>query len=309
MRHPGLPSIVLAAALLLGACGGGANPAAGGVPTMASEATVAPTTGAAQPSVTRTSTAGATPARAGTSAPSTSAPATAAATATRGTPRAAGTASPAAPPVSFDAAPWGPGERTVYAIQASDTGQQAGQATYVLGREFDADSLSASVTIGQTVDRFQLGFDTKTFRPASEIRNISTAQGTFDIRAEFHEGGATVEVTSAGGVQRAELVLPPVYFANDQFLLLLRALPFKENYRGFLTLVPSQGNPPTIATVVTVTGQETVSTPLGPLRAWKVEADFEGAKQTLWYGVDAPHYLVKYDSGKYVYVMSQAPGR
>lgn len=237
-------------------------------------------------------------------------PATPGATASpsRATPRPANAATAsiaAAPPLVLGAAPWTPGERTSYAIQARDTGQQVGQATFVIGREFDAEALTASITIGQTQDRFQIGFNTKTFRPTSENRNVSTAQGTFDIRAEYHEGGATIEVTSPGGIRRAELTLPPVYYANDQFLFLLRALPFATGYRGFLSLVPSQGNPPTIPTTVTVLGQETIATPLGPIRAWQVEADFDGARQRLWYSVEAPHYLVKYDTNTHTYLLSE----
>src|SRR5918998_1525731 len=99
-----------------------------------------------------------------------------------------------APPVAFNPAPWRQGERTTYAIQDRGTGQQVGQATFVLGREFETDSLSANVTINQTQDRYQMGFNTRTFQPTSELRTVSTAQGTFEIRAEYHEGGATIEV-------------------------------------------------------------------------------------------------------------------
>ena len=306
--------VTLLAALLLAGCGGGGGvdgigvtPTSGPPAAVSTGAPIAPT-----PAVTSTARATPTAIRAATGTtrvtptrpPGT--PITGAASPTRATPHAASpVAAVAAPPVAFEPAPWRQAERTTYAIQDRDTGQQVGQATYTIGREFETDSLSANVTINQTQDRYQLGFNTRTFQPTSEIRTVSTAQGTFEIRAEYHEGGATIEVVSAGGTQRAELVLPPVYYANDQLLLLLRALPFADGYRGFLTLVPSQGNPPQVPTTVTVVGQETVSTPLGPLRAWRVEADFNGNKQDLWYGVEGPHYLVKYDNGRYVWLLSQ----
>lgn len=282
-------SILVLAMLLLAGCGGAGTPASTPV-----ESTAPPAPATIESTVAPTGVA--------TLAPTTVA--TAPRVITSASPPGSAVATPSAPPIAFGATPWTPGERTTYTIQ-DQSGQQAGQARYVVGREFDADSLSADVTIGQTQDRFQLGFNTKTLQPASETRTITTAQGTIEIRAEYHAGGATIEVTTATGVQRHLLNLPPIYYANDQFLLLLRALPFAPNYRGGLVLVPSQANPPTVVTTITVTGQETITTPLGPLRAWRVEADFGGSRQTLWYGVDAPHYLVKYDNGKYVYLLSQ----
>ena len=306
--------VTLLAALLLAGCGGGGGVNGIGV-TPTSGPPAAASTGAPialTPAVTSTARATPTAARAATGAaratPTRPAatPNTGAASPTPATPRAASpSAAVTAPPIAFNPAPWRQAERTTYAIQDRDSGQQVGRATYVIGREFETDSLSANVTINQTQDRYQMGFDSTTFRPTAEVRTVTTAQGSLEIRAEYHQGGATIEVVNANATQRAELVLPPVYYANDQFLLLLRALPFADGYRGFLTLVPSQGNPPQIPTTVTVVGQETVDTSVGPIRTWRVEADFDGDKQNLWYGVEEPHYLVKYDNGRYVWLLSQ----
>ena len=89
--------------------------------------------------------------------------------------------------------------------------------------------------------------------------------------------------------------------------MILRALPFKEGYQGALVIVPSMGDPATLNAVVTVTGQETITTALGPVRSWRVEAQFENSNtiQVLWYSVEAPNYLVKYDNGRYVYTATQ----
>jgi len=211
--------------------------------------------------------------------------------------------------VAFLPAPWQPGDRTLYTVTARDTGQVAGTASFTLGREFEAETLSALLAIGSTQDRFVMGWTTATLAPVSEIRSIVTPQGTIDIRAEFHAGGGTVEVINSVGTTVKQLNLPAKYYANDQLLMILRALPFKEGYQGALVLVPSQGDPATLNAVVTVTGQETVTTPLGPVRAWRVEAQFENnpTLQVLWYGVEAPNYLVKYDNGRYIYTASQRP--
>ncbi|HEX5501760.1 MAG TPA: DUF3108 domain-containing protein [Thermomicrobiales bacterium] len=291
-------------AALLAACGGGggATAPAGGGETPAGGAT-ARVIATRAPAPTATV---ATAAPTGTAAGSPTVPTVAAGAPAAASPRATRAATPAAPPVAFGAAPWVPGEKTTYTIQDRTTNKQVGQATYTTGQEFEAGTLSVSITINQTQDAYQMGFDAKTFAPTSEVRAVKAPEGTLDLRAEFHQGGATIEATTASGTQTAQIHLPAVYYANDEFLLILRALPFKEGYRGSLVLVPSQGNPPTIAATVAVVGQETVATPLGPLRAWKVEATFENSSQTLWYGVDAPHYLVKYDDGQYVWLLTKA---
>jgi hypothetical protein len=227
--------------------------------------------------------------------------------ATRASGSATTTALPAADPVTFGRVPWAVGERTSYTV-TTRAGQPAGTATYTVGGEFEAATLSANLSIGATQDRYQIGFDARTFAPASQLRSIVTENGTIDIRAEYHSGGATIEVIDRNGTVRNQLTLPQVYYANDQFLVILRALPFAEGYSGSLQLVPSQGNLATIPAVVTVTGQETITTPLGPIQCWKIVAQFAGSatQQTLWYGVGAPNYLVKYDNGRYVYTLTEA---
>lgn len=301
--------VLVGVVALLAACSGGSAPtpapagstsAAGGstrpVATTARATGASPTVpGAGLPPIP-TNTAG--PSQAGT--PGTPAPATPA-----GTPRAL----PSASPVAFVPAPWLPGDRTIYNVTARDTNQAAGTATFTLGREFDADTLSALLNIGTTQDRYVMGWTAGTLAPVSELRSIVTSQGTIDVRSEFHEGGGTIEVIDRTGTNVRRLNLPAKYYANDQLLMILRALPFKEGYRGSLVLVPSMGDPATQQAVVTVTGQETLTTPLGPVRSWRVETQYEGAAtvQVMWYSVETPNYLVKYDTGRYVFTVAQRP--
>ncbi len=300
--------------LLLTACGGGGaapttdvlGPTAPQAPsggTNPPPRQTATTTAAARSSATRTSAVGPViPPSTGTVFTTTRTPI--------GTPRAVGSATPgvlpAAPPVIFGPAPWKPGDRSDYAVTTTD-GQPAGTATFTLGGEFEAGTLSATLLVGGTQDRYQIGFDGRTFAPVSELRSIVAAQGTIDIRAEFRPGGATIEVIDRNGTTRNQLTLPQVYYANDQFLMILRALPFAQGYQGALQLVPSQGNPATLPTVVTVTGQETLTTPGGPLLCWRVEANYQdiASRQVLWYAVAGSRPLVKYDAGRYIYLLTQ----
>ena len=58
-----------------------------------------------------------------------------------------------------------------------------------------------------------------------------------------------------------------------------------------------------------MTGQEQIKTPAGTLTCWKVVAQYEGieATQTLWFSTDDKHYLVRYDTGRYTYALSEKP--
>ena len=298
---------------LLAACSGNSAP----TPAQASVPTSAPTGGSAAPVATTARATGASPTVPGAGLPpmptNTAGPAVAVA-ATPATPAPATPAGtprplPSASPVAFQPAPWEPGDRTLYEVAARDTSQPAGTASFTLGREFEADTLSAILNIGSTQDRYVMGWTAGTLAPVSELRSIVTAQGTIDVRAEYHQGGATIEVIDRTGTNVRQLNLPAKYYANDQLLMILRALPFAEGYQGSLVVVPAMGDPATQQAVVTVTGQETLTTPLGPVRSWRVEAQFENsaAVQVMWYSVETPNYLVKYDTGRYVYTVTQRP--
>ena len=194
-------------------------------------------------------------------------------------------------------------------MTTTSDGQAAGNATYTIGGEFEAATVSATLAVGSTKDTFQIGFNGTTFAPTSEVRSIITPQGTISIQSEFHSGGATVQMIDANGTTRNQLTLQDPYYMNDQFLIILRALPFAQGYQGALAIVPSQGNPAVINTVVTVAGQEQIKTPAGTCTCWKVVAQYEGieATQTLWLSTDDKHYLVRYDTGRYTYALSEKP--
>lgn len=82
----------------------------------------------------------------------------------------------------------------------------------------------------------------------------------------------------------------------------LLALPFADDYAAVAHLFTPYTwrqetrdmGPQLELVLVTISSPETVITPAGTFRAWKVQA---GGLKTAWYAVDAPHTLVKYFDG------------
>lgn len=208
------------------------------------------------------------------------------------------------PPAGFAPPPWAPGERTDYTIEDPATGRRVGQATYTIGGEFEAAILSVSATVGDRQERRQIAFDLRTFRPVSERQTVTTPGGTTGLTAEYRAGAATIERPAGDGARRDELALPPGSYAAGQLPVILRALPFAPDYQVALTVVAVQPTAHVLTATITVPGEEVIATPLGPVPCWRVEADLAGEQQILWYGVDAPHALVRHDIGGYVYLLA-----
>ncbi|MFO8059551.1 MAG: hypothetical protein R6U70_02690, partial [Bacillota bacterium] len=110
--------------------------------------------------------------------------------------------------------------------------------------------------------------------------------------AEYTEDRVFLEASRPDGPQSAEIRLPsPPYYDNEQFIALLRTLPLEDGFQQKLNLIITRSGSKTEITV-RVVGEETVSTPVGQIPAWKVE--LVGAGQYGWYETEAPHRLVRY---------------
>lgn len=226
-------------------------------------------------------------------------------TITAATPGSQATAqgTPTAPTVTFGAFPWTLGERSTYNVTTPD-GQQIGTANVILGGELQFLTISGSFSAGENQDRYQLGFDSTSYLPNTELRTMTTGGKTTEIRTEFHSGGGTVEVVAGGVTVRNRLTLPAQYFAADQLPTLLRTIPFAAGYQGGIVVVPARGDTPVAPASITVVQQEAVKTVAGSVDCWRVTVvSANNEQQTLWYSVAAPHTLTRHEDGHYVYTL------
>lgn len=242
-----------------------------------------------------------------TASPTASASATASAT---GTPVATATGSPsatqAAGALPIASVPWTDGEKDSYQW-LEKSGKQIGTEQVSLTKAGDVWTQEVVDDISGTKQDAKVRVDAKTLQPLGEDKTISSSQGNVELHTEYKDGKITATAVVNGENKQGSTDLPADYIDNDQLLMTLRGIDFKQGQEVKFTLVVG-ATLQKLATTVTVVGKETVQTPAGSFETWKTEMDFAGqAKQTAWYQVDAPHYLVQYDNGQTKLVLAQKP--
>ncbi len=85
-----------------------------------------------------------------------------------------------------------------------------------------------------------------------------------------------------------------IVFDNDQTMSLARQLPFEVGKSWKISLLPILTGQK-LELELLVADQETLSVPAGEFDCYRLE--IRPLNQTLWYSVDAPHYLVRYGAG------------
>ena len=131
--------------------------------------------------------------------------------------------------------------------------------------------------------------DPETFRPIFSHWYHSRLG---DADAWFNAESVTIKYKG----KSESLVIEPdgVVYDNDQTLCLMRQLPFEVGKSWKIKVLPILTGQ-VVELEVAVADRETVSVPAGEFECYKL--DMQPLKQTLWFSVDAPHYLVKYGAG------------
>ena len=203
--------------------------------------------------------------------------------------------------------PWPDNEVTGYIIEDQD-GNAVGRGeltiekedgTYLLEQHFD-------LTAPEAVLRITVNVNAADLKPISGVQTIQMPDAVAGITANYSEGQVSVTATVDGEEQSAEFDIPDDAYDNDEVFFLLRAIPFEVGYTASYTnVVPSYALTP--KATITVVGEEDVTTPAGSFNCYKVELSAGDATQYLYYGVDGPHYLIKYDNGVTIFLLIEYP--
>jgi len=221
---------------------------------------------------------------------------------------------PTVPVITVAQIPWADGEITSYAVQDSQ-GTELGTLNMTIRREGDLYLMTSFTMMGNTTDEITIAMNADDLKPTSETRTIHMGSGgpvpggTYDIIADFSDNQVIIEADLPGNDHQEPYVfnIPADSYANDQVWYLFRTLPFEEGYAGRYTNIVLWTQFQKPAVTVTVVGNETVETPAGIFDCHKLELSVLSLTIYFWYGVEAPHYLVKYQKGDTILLLTEHP--
>ncbi|MBC7263338.1 MAG: DUF3108 domain-containing protein [Chloroflexi bacterium] len=200
--------------------------------------------------------------------------------------------------------PWGDQEETVYSIR-DQQGNEVGTGMWMIRRTEDVYELQATFVLGEIKDEISLSMRASDLKPLRGERALSGTANDFTLHTTYTDDRLHISAQTRDGEKSANLRVSADAYDNDQLLVILRALPYSDDYVArFTTVVPTNGSQ--ITTKLKVLGREMVETPAGTFEAYQVELNFVSTKQWVWYAVEAPHYMVKYDNGMTVFLLVEA---
>lgn len=188
--------------------------------------------------------------------------------------------------------PWQPGE--VSRLEARDP-HGGLQFTWVLR----VDSQGEQTVF--TVDRKGAGFhehsvvyaDPHNLIPTRTEFERESVEGRVTYLAEYWQDEVTIRANIPRGYEEAAVNLPArPFYDYEQFMMVIRALPLSDRFRGTLRSVVTRAGAQDNITL-RVRSRENVSVPAGEFDAWKIQ--ITGTGQLAWIAVAHPHQLVKYE--------------
>ncbi len=121
-----------------------------------------------------------------------------------------------------------------------------------------------------------------------------SVEGRVTFLAEYRQDEVTIGANVPQGHEEAAVKLPArPFYDNEQFVMVIRALPLSDRFRGTLRNIVTRAGAQDSITL-RVRGRESVSVPAGEFDTWKVQ--LAGTGQLAWIAVAHPHQLVKYEN-------------
>ncbi len=190
--------------------------------------------------------------------------------------------------------PWKPGETSV--LRLEQKGQVLGTVTLHAGKE-DENWVITSITeiaSANFTERTSVVVDKDSLVPVRTDFERNAPGGVATYVALYQGNKVNINAQLPEGAQNVDVRLPSQpYYDNEQFTMLLRAMPLKEGWKGTFNVIVTRTAGKTQLTVEVV-GKEAVRTETGEFVCWKV--DIKGIGQSAWIEVESPNRLVKYEN-------------
>jgi hypothetical protein len=191
--------------------------------------------------------------------------------------------------------PWQPGEVSVLEIRDSH-----GQLIAPWELRIDSNGKATLFTSDQHGSTYSehamVAADPDTLVPIRTELTYESDHGRIVYAALYGEDGVSIEASVPGQNEESIVELPDTpYFDNEQFIMVIRALPLKRNFKATLKDVITRAAMKTTITL-NVAKKEKLEVPAGSFETWKV--DLMGTGRTVWIAVPHPHQIVRFEDRK-----------
>ena len=202
-------------------------------------------------------------------------------------------------------APWGNDpEHNEYVITRAADGKEVGNATIDIRRDGGAYVLDQRFTLGIVDDKITMRLRVDNLRPISGTREIIGTANDFSLASTYDNGKLTINAKTKDGDKAATINVPVEAIDNDSALMIFRGIPWAEGWEATFTNVVA-ANATQTKIGLKVVGKETVELPKGSVETWHLLMTVGQTTQDFWYGVESPHYLIKYNNGATVFTRVQ----
>lgn len=211
----------------------------------------------------------------------------------------AGCCPPAVATLTISQIPWPDEEVTTYNIEDQD-GNAIGSYELTVHKDGDTYILTGyselSIEGIEATDEITITVNATDLKPISGMETMVIDEQTMELATTYSAGELAITATVDGEVQSDTISIPADAYDDGEVFFLLRTIPFEIGYAATFTDVLA-ASAATAKTTITVVGEEEVEVPFGSFDCYKLEVSIAGipAKQYTWYGVNSPHYLVKFE--------------
>ena len=200
--------------------------------------------------------------------------------------------------------PWADNELTCYVIQDYE-GNDKGTAALLIERYEDIYFLKQYYVFQESIAwTLMVNVRADNLKPLAGGVTTSTPTIGHTVIYNYAEGKLDIDTTAPEGSQHTVMDVPEDAYDDNEFLFLLRAIPFEVGHTATFTNVIATSAEKHVVTIVVI-GEEELQVPAGRFDAYKVEISMAGDKRYVWYGKDKPHYLLKLDSGTGVILLKE----
>lgn len=188
--------------------------------------------------------------------------------------------------------PWKSGEVSV--LEMTQRGQAVGTITLEADLVDGRWQLTSRTEVPEFTEEVYVHCDARTLIPSTTEYSVQAGGTEVTYSATYGEDIVEIEAVRAGEKSDHQVKLPAgSYFDNEQFMMLLRALPLTEDFSASLDLIVTRSATKAQVEVQAV-GREPLDTGVGTIEAWRVE--LKGAGQFGWVEIEPPHRLLGYEN-------------